>query len=89
LSLPLNKGLPYFCPIKKEKQRQVWKSQPKTSLLKKRTWLLRSLFSANHEWAMRKGLESLEMELRRLRGGQQVLPPKPMFPHNILNNNIL
>lgn len=39
---------------------------------------------------MRKGLESLELELRRRRGELQVPgPPKPTFPHSFLNNKIL
>ncbi|MBC7775667.1 MAG: SRPBCC family protein [Phycisphaerae bacterium] len=67
-----------------------WRISAEKPLLKKLTWLLRSIFSANHEWAMRKGLESLELELRRRRGEQQVPPPpKPTFPHNFLNNKIL
>jgi hypothetical protein len=52
--------------------------------------LLRPAFAANHEWAMRKGLKSLEFELRRRRGEQQVPPPPgPTFPHNLLNNKVL
>ncbi len=67
-----------------------WRISAEKPLLKKLTWLLRSIFSANHEWAMRKGLESLELELLRRRGEQQVPPPpKPTFPHNFLNNKIL
>ncbi|MFN0214604.1 MAG: SRPBCC family protein [Saprospiraceae bacterium] len=67
-----------------------WRISAEKPILKKLTWLLRSLFSANHEWAMRKGLESLELELRRRRGEQQVPPPpNPTFPHNLLNNRIL
>lgn len=67
-----------------------WRISAEKPILKKLSWLLRPLFSANHEWAMRKGLESLELELRRRRGEQQVPPPpKPTFPHNLLNNKIL
>lgn len=67
-----------------------WNISAEKPLLKKLTWLLRPAFSANHEWAMRKGLASLELELRRRRGEQQVpAPPPPTFPHNILNNRIL
>lgn len=66
-----------------------WKISAEKPLLRKLTWLLRRVFSANHEWAMRKGLESLELELRRRRGVLQVPPPPgPTFPHNVLNNKI-
>jgi hypothetical protein len=61
-----------------------WQISAEKPLLKKLSWLLRGLFSSNHEWAMRQGLKSLELELRRRRGEQQVpLPPGPTFPHNL------
>ena len=64
-----------------------WKISAEKPILKKLSWLLRSVFAANHEWAMRKGLESLDLELRRRRGETHVPPPpKPTFPHNILKN---
>lgn len=67
-----------------------WRISAEKPLLKKLGWLFRSIFSANHHWAMRKGLESLELELRRRRGEQKVPPPpQPTFPHNFLNNKIL
>lgn len=67
-----------------------WKISAEKPLLKKLTWLMRPVFSANHEWAMRKGLESIQLELRRRRGEQNVpAAPAPTFPHNILNNKIL
>ncbi|MDX1911143.1 MAG: SRPBCC family protein [Saprospiraceae bacterium] len=66
-----------------------WQISAEKPLLKKLTWMLRGLFSSNHEWAMRKGLKSLELELRRRRGEQNVPPPPgPTFPHNLLNNRI-
>jgi hypothetical protein len=67
-----------------------WRISAEKPLLKKLTWLMRPAFAANHEWAMRKGLASIELELRRRRGEQQVpAPPPPTFPHNLLNNKIL
>ena len=61
-----------------------WKISAEKPLLKKLGWLLRPVFSANHEWAMRKGLESLELELQRRRGVPDVPPPPgPVFPHNL------
>jgi len=67
-----------------------WNISAEKPLLKKLTFLLRPVFSANHEWAMRRGLESLQLELRRRRGEPNVpAAPGPTFPHNILNNKIL
>lgn len=67
-----------------------WRISAEKPLLKKLSGLLRPIFSANHHWAMRKGLESLALELRRRRGEKQVpAPPAPTFPHNFLNNKIL
>jgi hypothetical protein len=43
--------------------------------LSKLSWLLRPIFSFNHRWAMAKGLESLQLELKRRRGELNV--PKP------------
>lgn len=66
-----------------------WKISAEKPVLRKLTWLLRSVFSANHEWAMRKGLESLELELRRRRGEINIPPPPgPTFPHNLLKNKV-
>ncbi len=57
-----------------------WNISAEKPLLKKLTFLLRPLFSANHEWAMRKGLESLQLELRRRRGESDVpAAPGPTF----------
>ncbi|QJW90546.1 polyketide cyclase [Spirosoma taeanense] len=67
-----------------------WRIEAQKPLLKKFSWLLKPVFSMNHEWAMRKGLESLILELRRRRGEVHVPnPPKPTFPHNRTNNQLL
>jgi hypothetical protein len=67
-----------------------WKIEATKPFLKKLSWLLKPAFSANHLWAMSKGEESLKLEIRRRKGEQNVPePPKPTFPHNILNNKIL
>ena len=48
--------------------------------LSKLTWLLGPVFKLNHEWAMRKGFESLMLELKRRKGDQNVpLAPKPVW----------
>lgn len=72
-----------------------WQIDAEKPLLKKLTWLLRPIFSANHHWAMRKGEESLKLEIRRQHAttptelSQIPAPPKPTFPHNLLNNKTL
>lgn len=67
-----------------------WQIEAEKPLLKNLSWLLKPIFSMNHEWAMRKGLASLELELRRRKGDKTVPgPPKPTFPHNLTNNQIL
>lgn len=64
-----------------------WRIEAEKPLLKYLSFLLKPLFSANHHWAMRKGLESLLLELRRSRGEQSVpAPPPPTFPHNLFKN---
>jgi hypothetical protein len=44
-----------------------WKITAEKPLLKRLSFLLKSIFSANHHWAMARGLESLVLELRRRR----------------------
>jgi hypothetical protein len=67
-----------------------WEIVAQKPLLKYLSFLLKPLFSTNHEWAMQKGLESLKLELRRRAGDPSVpKPPPPTFPHNLLKNNKL
>lgn len=66
-----------------------WKIEAKKPLLKKLSWLMKPAFSANHEWAMKKGEESLKLEILHRKGILVGTPPKPTFPHNLLNNKIL
>jgi hypothetical protein len=57
-----------------------WRITAEKPLLRRLTWLLRPAFSANHRWAMRKGEQSLRLELvrRRLpRSRAQSVPPPP------------
>ncbi|MCG8608425.1 SRPBCC family protein [bacterium] len=66
-----------------------WKIHAEKPILKSLTWLLRPVFSANHRWAMKKGEESLKIELlrRRFPEGTKVIPqpPGPTFPHNLIH----
>lgn len=67
-----------------------WKIKVDKPLLKYFSWLLKPLFSYNHEWAMRKGERSLNLELLRKRGVSNVSKaPQPTFPHNIGSNRKL
>ena len=42
-----------------------WRIRAEKPLLRRLSWLLRPVFSANHAWAMRRGEESLRRELAR------------------------
>jgi hypothetical protein len=59
-----------------------WRVAATKPLLRRLSWLLRPGFAANHHWAMRRGEESLRLELRRRRAPtadsvQDVPPPPP------------
>lgn len=58
-----------------------WRVSATKPLLRRLTWLLRPAFSANHHWAMKKGEESLQLELRRRRAttdeARAKVPPPP------------
>ncbi len=61
-----------------------WRIRAEKPLLRRLTWLMRPAFSANHRWAMRKGEESMRLELarRRLPAGSAnrvASPPGPTF----------
>ena len=56
-----------------------WRISATKPLLRRMAWLLKPAFAANHHWAMRKGEESLRLELRRRRAGAAAasVPPPP------------
>jgi hypothetical protein len=69
-----------------------WRISAEKPMLKRLTWLLRPAFSANHRWAMKKGEESLKLELVRRRAGEPpaggvLRPPGPTFPWFIRRGN--
>jgi hypothetical protein len=72
-----------------------WEISVDKPLIKWFTPVLRPLFSANHEWAMARGAESLQIELRRQQAQTEAeknmipLPPRPTFPHHLLDNKVL
>lgn len=58
-----------------------WRIHATKPLLRRLGWLLKPAFSANHHWAMRKGEESLRLELRRRRRAPgESGPPIPSPP---------
>ncbi|MGE0430820.1 MAG: SRPBCC family protein [Planctomycetota bacterium] len=62
-----------------------WRIEAAKPLLRRLSWLLRPVFSANHHWAMRVGLTSLKLELARRRATTDAeraaiaAPPPPTF----------
>lgn len=67
-----------------------WTVIAEKGLLKRYSVIMKPIFSMNHHWAMRRGEESLRLELARRRATDPVVrdaitaPPGPTFPHNIL-----
>ncbi len=72
-----------------------WQITAEKPFLKLLTPLLRPVFSANHHWAMKRGEESLRLELLRRHAKtaaeRSAVPvaPGPVFPHNLMRNKIL
>jgi Polyketide cyclase / dehydrase and lipid transport len=56
-----------------------WRIVAEKPLLKLLSPVMKPVLSANHHWAMRMGLTSLELELRRRRGETVPPPPGPTF----------
>ncbi|MCW1967320.1 MAG: polyketide cyclase [Anaerolineae bacterium] len=58
-----------------------WKIAAEKPLLRTFSFIMKPIFSANHEWAMRMGLISLELELRRRHAKTEAeraaVPPPP------------
>jgi hypothetical protein len=60
-----------------------WKIRADKPLLRYGSFLMKPIFSANHEWAMRRGEESLELEIARRRArtaAERALVPAPPRP---------
>jgi len=59
----------------------VWRVSATKPLLRRLSWLMKPIFSANHRWAMARGEESLRLELRRRRAASETerasVPPPP------------
>jgi hypothetical protein len=63
-----------------------WRIRADKPLLRRLSFLMRPLFEANHRWAMARGEESLQLELRRRRAStpeeraKVPAPPRPTWP---------
>lgn len=71
-----------------------WELSAEKPVLKYLSFIMKPIFSANHIWAMKKGEESLRLELLRQRAKSDEeraaipIPPPPTFPHNWMNNKV-
>jgi len=68
-----------------------WTVVAEKGILRTLSSVMKPIFSANHHWAMRRGEESLRLELARRRVARDPLladsikpPPGPTFPHNLI-----
>lgn len=68
-----------------------WTVVAEKGVLRTFSRVMKPVFSANHDWAMRRGEESLRLELARrqvaadpLLAGSIKSPPGPTFPHGLL-----
>jgi hypothetical protein len=83
----VGKGIWTFRPVSDEWSEVIydWEITAEKPLLKKLSWLLRPVFSANHHWAMRMGEKSLKLEIMRREAAtaeaRQLIPepPKALF----------
>ena len=60
-----------------------WRVSADKPLLRWFSFVLKPIFAANHNWAMRQGEASLKLELRRRWEGTAVTPPPPTFRYLI------
>lgn len=68
-----------------------WRVDVQKPLVRYTSWLLRPLFTWSHRWVMRRGQESLKLELERRRcGGAGVTapPPGPTFPFDPVSTRL-
>ncbi|HJZ79808.1 MAG TPA: hypothetical protein VKD91_05665 [Pyrinomonadaceae bacterium] len=70
-----------------------WTIRANKPIIEKLSFLLKPIFRSNHNWTMRRGEESLKLELRRRRAqssdalARVPLPPPPSFVVRILGLN--
>lgn len=61
-----------------------WKIEATKALLKYLSFALKPLFRMNHEWAMKQGGRSLELEVLRRSGARNVPPPPAATPTSFI-----
>ena len=66
-----------------------WRIRATKPLLQKLTWLLRPFFAANHVWAMKRGEESLKLEMRRRRAATEAERAKVPAPPPVTFGRLL
>ncbi|HEV2912211.1 MAG TPA: hypothetical protein VGX92_02745 [Pyrinomonadaceae bacterium] len=66
-----------------------WRIHANKPLIRALSFLLKPIFASNHRWTMRRGEQSLKLELARRRArtpeeaARIASPPGPTFPHNL------
>jgi hypothetical protein len=67
-----------------------WTIRANKPIIRRLSFLLKPIFRSNHNWTMKRGEESLKLELTRRRATTPEEaacipePPPPAFPHNLL-----
>lgn len=70
-----------------------WTIEANKPIVRRLSFLLKPIFRSNHNWTMKRGEESLKLELLRRRARSQAEadavppPPKPAWPHRIWSRN--
>ena len=67
--------------------RYVWDVMVRKPLLRHLSFVLRPVFALNHRWAMNRGRDGLEIELRRRRGVSAAEPRRPVS--RIVSSSVL
>jgi hypothetical protein len=68
-----------------------WRVLANKPVIRALSFLLKPIFASNHHWTMRRGEESLKLELKRRRArtpeesARIPPPPRPAFPYNLLS----
>ena len=67
-----------------------WTIRANKPIIRRLSFLLKPIFRSNHNWTMKRGEESLKLELARRQATTPEeaalipAPPRPAFPHNLL-----
>lgn len=66
-----------------------WRIRANKSIIRRLSFLLKPIFASNHHWTMRRGEESLKLELARRHAATPAElaripePPRPAFPYSL------